>query len=151
MLAGPVVDGNGEVRGQRLRWVEHPSPQPYARHRVKERPPWSWSASFEPQPLEQVRPGGEEPRSVRQPPARAALPLTGQLLLAHLAPVDAAPGRVRIVLDPELDALRGGAVGQPRGQRDRHVDARGHAARGDELAVFHPALPHVMRAELVEL
>ena len=39
MRAGPVVDGNGEVRGQWLRRVEHLSPQPYACHRVKERPP----------------------------------------------------------------------------------------------------------------
>jgi hypothetical protein len=58
---------------------------------------------------------------------------------------------VRVVLDPELDALGRGAIGEARREGDRHVDAGRDTARGEELAVLHEALAHVARAELLEL
>src|SRR4029453_426792 len=97
--------------------------------------------------LQEIRPGGEQPRRVLEPPTRAALPLARTLGVAHPAPVDASERGGRVVLDPELDALGRGAIGEARREGDRHVDAGRDTARGEELAVLHEALAHVARAE----
>ena len=55
--------------------------------------------------------------------------------------------RLRVVLDPQLDRLGDRVAGDPRGQRERHVDAGGDAGGGDELAVEHHALVDRLGAE----
>ena len=47
--------------------------------------------------------------------------------------------RLRVVLDAELDGLREVVAGDARGERQRHVDARRHAGRGDDLALLDHA------------
>src|SRR5262249_44752539 len=69
-------------------------------------------ASFDPETLQEVGTAGEQPRRVLEAPAGTALPLPGPLGLADLGPVDAAEGRMGVVLDPELDALGRGAIGE---------------------------------------
>ena len=49
-------------------------------------------------------------------------------------------GRLRVVLDAELDRLRDLVAGDVRGERQRHVDARRHAGRGDDLALLDDPL-----------
>src|SRR4029077_21047145 len=48
--------------------------------------------------------------------------------------------RLRVVLDAELDRLRDGLAGDPRGECERHVDAGGDAGGGRDLAIEDDAL-----------
>src|SRR5438093_216691 len=60
-------------------------------------------------------------------------------------------GRLRVVFDPELDALRELVAGDARGQNQAHVAARRDAGGGDDLALDDPALEGRLGAEPGEL
>src|SRR5690242_13557141 len=53
-----------------------------------------------------------------------------------LAGGPAIEGRLRVVLDGQLDRLRDVLAGDARGQGERHVDSRRHAGGGDHLALL---------------
>src|SRR5712691_10684749 len=59
-------------------------------------------------------------------------------------------GRLRIILDAELDALRHLVSGDSRGQSQGHVDARRDPRRGDDLALHDHPLQRGARAQLAE-
>ena len=52
----------------------------------------------------------------------------------------AVEGRLRVVLDAELEHLAEVVAADLAGEGERHVDARAHAGGGDDLAVDHHAL-----------
>ena len=52
-------------------------------------------------------------------------------------------GRLGVVLDPELDGLGQLVAGDPRGERQRHVDPGRHPSGREHFALLdHPAVAH---------
>src|SRR5947209_7653824 len=99
-------------------------------------------AEYDPRGRPRCSTGARCPITPRSGRALRAIPRQLQHLGGGLRRRPAVKRRLGVVLDRQLDRLRHVRAGDARGQRQRHVDPRGHAGRGDHLPLLDDSPAH---------